>query len=342
MEKIVLFQDANGKTSVNVRLDDDTVWLTQQQMVELFGSSGTNIAEHLLHIYEDAELSREATCRDFRQVQNEGGRDISRLIPHYNLDAIISVGYRVNSKQCVKFRQWATRTLNEHLTMGFTLNQNLLAERGVIEAQKAVDLLARTLSKQEEVLALVSGYSKTWKTLLQYDEGDLPVPSGTPAIAVMEYVEAMSDIALLKQALFDKGEATSLFGQERGKAFDGILGNIDQTMFGEPLYRSAEEKAANLFYFLIKDHPFSDGNKRIASFMFLRYMQKQNIPTQISPDALTAMALLVAESDPGSKDLMVRLAMNSIVESRKFAPKDAASCDSENRAEKSLRLLRNR
>lgn len=334
MSEMVLFQDASGKTNVNVRLDGDTVWLTQIQMADLFVTTQQNIASHLKNIFADGELEEKATYKDFLLVRNEGSRSVSRDVAHYNLDAILSVGYRVNSKQGVKFRQWATQTLNEHLTKGFTLNQHRIAERGMVEAQQAMDLLTRTLAKQDdlsresrEVLALVADYAKTWKTLLQYDDGTLPIPVGTPATYALKYKVAMGDIGQLKQALIRKGEATPLFGQQRGEAFEGILGSIDQTMFGEPLYKSAEEKAANLFYFVIKDHPFSDGNKRIASFMFLRYMQEQKIPIKISPDAVTALALLVAESEPANKDLMVRLTMNTIVEHRELALDNAKTQD---------------
>lgn len=321
MEKMIVFQDANGKTNINVKLEENTVWLTQQQMADLFNSSRTNIVEHLQNIYSEDELIKEATCRDYRQVQNEGERSVSRSLPHYNLDAIISVGYRVNSKQGVKFRQWATQTLSDHLVKGFTLNHQHIAERGMVEAQEAMNLLARTLLKQDdlsdesrEVLALVSDYAKTWKTLLQYDEQSLSMLPGTPSSGVLEYQEAIADVGQLKQALFAKGEATLLFGQERGESFEGILGNIEQTMFGEPLYKSREEKAANLLYFVIKDHPFSDGNKRIGSFMFLRYMDQQKMNPQISPDTMTALALLVAESEPANKDMMIKLTMNTIID----------------------------
>ena len=174
-------------------------------------------------------------------------------------------------------------------------------------------------NESREILALIVDYAKTWKTLLQYDNEIIPIPAGTPSTYVLKYKSAISDIGKMKQALIKKGEATSLFGQEHGEAFKGILGNIDQTMFGEPLYKSAEEKSANLFYFIIKDHPFSDGNKRIASFMFLRYMQGQKIKIQINPDALTALALLVAESDPCNKNLMIHLTINSIVEHQELA-----------------------
>jgi prophage maintenance system killer protein len=319
MSEIVLFQDDSGNTNVNVRLDGDTVWLTQQQMADLFHSTRTNITHHLANIYSDGELEEKATCEEFSQVRIEGSRTVSRDLPHYNLDAIISVGYRVNSKQGVAFRKWATNVLNEHLVHGFTLNQNRLADLGITEAQHVVDLLARALEKQPgltdeslQIVNLVKDYAKTWKTLLQYDENSLAIPSGEPSIGVLDYITSISDINTLKTDLIEKGEATPLFGQERGETFQGLLGNIEQTMFGEPLYKSREEKAANLLYFIIKDHPFSDGNKRIGSFMFLRYVKQEQIKADINPDTMSALALLIAESDPTNKDMMIRFTMNVI------------------------------
>lgn len=195
-----------------------------------------------------------ATRANFALVRTEGNRQVTRNVPHFNLDAAISVGYRVNSKRGVKFRQWATKTLNDHLVLGYTVNQRRqLAERDVVKAQQTISLLARTLSRQEDltdesrqVLDIVTGYAKTWKTLRQYDENALSVPEGTPSIRALEYESVQHDIKQLKQALMAKGEATELFGQERENALLGSLGSIDQTMFGDPLYKSAEEKAANL------------------------------------------------------------------------------------------------
>jgi prophage maintenance system killer protein len=316
MSEIVLFQDDSGKTNVNVRLDGDTVWLTQKQMVELFDTTRQNIETHLKNIYEDGELDEKAVCKDYLLTAADGKRYQTK---HYNLDAIISVGYRVNSKQGVAFRKWATNVLNEHLVHGFTLNQNRLADLGITEAQHVVDLLARTLEKQPgltdeslQIVNLVKDYAKTWKTLLQYDENSLAIPSGEPSVGVLDYQTSIADIDTLKADLIQKGEATPLFGQERGETFQGLLGNIEQTMFGEPLYKSREEKAANLLYFIIKDHPFSDGNKRIGSFMFLRYVKQEQIQADINPDTMSALALLIAESDPTNKDLMIRFTMNAI------------------------------
>lgn len=318
MSEVIIYETESGQTQVSVRLDAETVWLTQRQLAELLDTSADNVSLHLKNIFAGGELAESATTEDYSVVQSEGARTVTRIVKHYNLDAIISVGYRVNSKRGVQFRQWATRTLREHLVQGYTLNSTRLAERGINEAQQAIELLARTLNNQAlvnntdgEVLKLIVGYAKTWRLLLQYDENGLALPpSCKPSQGALDYDNAMLAIAQIKAELMARGEATSLFGQVRGEAFEGILGNIEQTMFGESLYRSREEKAAHLLYFAIKDHPFSDGNKRIGSFMFLLYLQQENMSMTINDNALTALALLIAESDPTNKELMIRLVVN--------------------------------
>lgn len=318
MSEVIIYETESGQTQVSVRLDAETVWLTQRQLAELLDTSADNVSLHLKNIFASGELAESATTEDYSVVQSEGARTVTRIVKHYNLDAIISVGYRVNSKRGVQFRQWATRTLREHLVQGYTLNSTRLAERGINEAQQAIELLVRTLNNQAlvndtggEVLKLIVGYAKTWRLLLQYDENGLVLPpSCKPSQGALDYDNAMLAIAQIKAELMARGEATSLFGQVRGEAFEGILGNIEQTMFGESLYRSREEKAAHLLYFVIKDHPFSDGNKRIGSFMFLLYLQQENMSMTINDNALTALALLIAESDPTNKELMIRLVVN--------------------------------
>ncbi|MDP2834105.1 MAG: virulence protein RhuM/Fic/DOC family protein [Pseudomonadota bacterium] len=280
----LLIYTANEQ-NVSVRLEGETVWLSQKQMADLLETSTDNISLHLKNVYAQEELEESATTEDFSVVQTEGARQVSRKVMHYNLDAIISVGYRVNSRRGVQFRQWATRVLREHLAQGYTLNQARLLEKGMDEARQAIDLLARTLENQalvndagREVIAIITRYAKTWRLLLQYDEDGLSLPATCqPARGVLDYPAARAAIAELKAALFERGEATDLFGRERSDAIQGILGSIEQTMFGEPLYRSREEKAAHLLYFVIKDHPFSDGNKRIGSFLFLLYLQQEGM-----------------------------------------------------------------
>ena len=323
MSEIIIYEDPDAPNPVQVTLEGDTVWLTQAQMAELFQVKPQNITMHLKKVYADDELQEAATCKEFLQVQTEGTRRVERTRKFYNLDAIISIGYRVNSKRGVRFRQWATSVLKDYLLKGYSLNRHRLAERGVEEAQAALDLLARTLIANrlasdtgQAVVALISGYAKTWRLLLQYDEDSLPLPEGCqPARGVLNHDRALSAIAGLKADLAGRGEATSLFGLERGDALPAILGNIEQTMFGEPLYVSRELKVAHLLYFIIKDHPFADGNKRIASLLFLLYLHQENMVRGIGDAALTALTLLVAESQPANKDLLIRLIVNLITES---------------------------
>ena len=321
--QVILYETADGHGQVDVRLDQETVWLTQRQMAAVFATSPENVLMHLRNVFAQDELDEEATTKDFLVVRQEGARQVRRSLKHYNLDAVISVGCRVNSKRGVRFRQWATRTLRQHLVKGYTLNERRLAERGLDEARQTLDLLARTLHSQalvddtgKAVLELISGYANTWRLLLQYDEDRLETPpDGQPSTSAIDLHQALDAIATLKRDLAARGEATALFGNPRGDGLAAILGNIEQTMFGEPLYRSREEKAAHLLYFLVKDHPFSDGNKRIGALLFLLYLTQENIPHRLDPRALTALTLLIAESMPTNKDLMVCLTMNLLTPS---------------------------
>lgn len=312
MSEILFYETESGQTRVDVRLDADTVWLTQEQMALLFGRERSVVTKHLRNIFKEGELEEKSN------VQNLHVAGSDKPVKFYNLDAIISVGYRVNSKLGVKFRQWATCVLREHLVQGYTLNQIRIAELGVNEAQQAIELMARTLNNQalvndtgSEVLALIVRYAKTWRLLLQYDDNDLSVPEGCkPSQGVLDYRRAVEAVRQIKAELMMRGEAAQLFGQVRDESFEGILGNIEQSMFGEYLYPTREEKAAHLLYFIIKDHPFSDGNKRIGSFLFLLYLQQEQMNMTINDNAMTALALLIAESEPSNKNLMIRLIIN--------------------------------
>lgn len=251
MSEILIYETESGQARVNVRLDAETVWLTQEQMAALFGRERSVVSKHLRNVFKEGELDENSVCANFAHTASDGKTYQTKF---FNLDAIISVGYRVNSKQGTHFRQWATRTLREHLVQGYTLNQTRLAERGISEAQQAIELLARTLNNQalvsdagSAVLSLIVDYAKTWRLLLQYDENGLALPQGCkPAQSALDYGKAIAAIAQVKAELMAHGEATLLFGQARGEAFAGILGNIEQTMFGESLYHSREEKAAYL------------------------------------------------------------------------------------------------
>jgi len=282
----------------------------------LFARERSVITKHVRNVFREGELDQESNVQNLHIVGSD------KPVRFYNLDVIISVGYRVKSSQGTRFRQWATRVLRDHLVQGYTFNQSRLAERGLLEARQTLDLLARTLQNQalvdstgRAVLELIVGYADTWRLLLEYDEGRLALPPGArPSSGVLDFARASAAIAELKRELLARKEATALFGHSRGDALEGILGSIEQTMFGEALYRSREEKAAHLLYLVIKDHPFSDGNKRIGSFLFILYLQQEGMAHQLNPLALTALALLIAASAPTNKDLMVRLIINLLTE----------------------------
>jgi prophage maintenance system killer protein len=281
----------------------------------VFAKNVRTINEHLGNVFREGELDPDSVIRNFRITASDGKNYDTA---HYNLDAVISVGYRVNSKQGTRFRQWATCVLREHLIQGYTLNRKRLEVRGLAEAEASLALLARTLENQSlvteagrDVLALIVGYARTWRLLLRYDEQALDQPASCrPARSAIHHADALAAIEKLKSELIARGEATELFGQQRGDLLAGLLGSIEQTMFGEPLYKSREEKAAHILYFVIKDHPFVDGNKRIGSFLFLLYLEQEGLGARMNANALTALALLVAESMPANKELMIRLVMH--------------------------------
>jgi len=323
--EIVVYQAPDGEVRVDVRLERETVWLSQRQMAEIFDTSSDNVGLHLKNIFGEGELEEAATTEESSVVQTEGRRQVRRRVKHYNLDAIISVGYRVNSKRGTQFRIWATRTLREHLLRGYTLNERRLAERGLGEIEQAVGLLARTLTSQEQVtdegramLDVVQRYTRSWRLLLEYDEQRLTQrpekPVAPPASLSLE--DARAAAARLREDLGTRGEAGALFGQERGGALAGILGAIEQTFDGDPLYPSAQERAAHLLYFVIKDHPFGDGNKRIGTLLFLESLRRNGLllrtngEPRLADNAMVALALLIAESEPAQKELMIRLVLN--------------------------------
>jgi prophage maintenance system killer protein len=324
--EVVLYEAPDGEVWLDVRLEKQTVWLTQRQMATLFETTPENVLMHLKNVYVEGELVERGTAKDFLAVRTEGRRRVRRKLKYYNLDAIISVGYRVNSKRGVRFRQWATGVLREHIVKGYTLNAQRFAERRV-EIEQAVELLARTLTQHalvtdegQAVLEVVQQYTRTWRLLLQYDENRLPETPGRPVKPTAELTlsHAQSAIAQLRTSLAARGETSNLFGQERGEQLGGILGAIEQTFDEQPLYPTVQVRAAHMLYFIIKDHPFSDGNKRIGSLLFLEYLRQNGLlfrpngEPRISENAMVALALLVAESKPGQKDLMIRLILNLV------------------------------
>ncbi|MGE0853844.1 MAG: RhuM family protein [Hyphomicrobiaceae bacterium] len=321
-QEIALYTAPGGKAEVEVRVEGDTVWLNLNQLAELFGRDKSVISRHLRNIFASRELERRAVVAKNATTAADGK---TYMVEYFNLDAVISVGYRVNSKRGTHFRVWATKILRENLIRGYTVNERRLRQRGILEMEQTVQLLGRTLRSHnlvtdegQALLDVVGQYARSWRLLLQYDENRLPAEPSRPTTKMVRLTlaQARKLILKLKKELEAKGDASKLFGNERGEELDGALGSIEQTFAGEPLYPSVEARAAHLLYFIIKDHPFSDGNKRIGSLLFLHYLDKNKRLT--GPDgrprfddrALVALALLIAESDPQHKELMVRLVLN--------------------------------
>ena len=321
---IVIFQQAGQPVEVRLDTRRETVWLTQRQMGELFDTTPENVLMHLKNIFQDEELLEPATAKNFLAVQTEGKRRIQRNLKHYNLDAIISVGYRISSKRAVQFRQWATGLLREHLTQGYTLNRQRL-EANAQELEAALQLVKKA-AQSPELLAdtgrglvdIVTRYAQTFLLLQRYDDGMLTDPSTAAGGTLPTLDEARAGLARLKADLIARGEATALFAQERGDGLGALLGNLDQSVFGEPAYPSVEAKAAHLLYFVIKNHPLSDGNKRSGAFLFVDFLNRNgrlldNSGQPVINDiGLAALALLVAESNPTQKETMIRLIMNML------------------------------
>lgn len=327
--EVVLYEASDGELRLEVKLERESVWLSLAGIAQLFGRDKSVISRHLRNVFVSGELERESTVAKNATVQFEGDREVVREVEFFNLDAILSVGYRVNSKRGTQFRIWATRTLREHLVRGFTLNERRLRERGLGDIEESLALVSRTFernalatSEGRAVLDVVRHYARTWQLLLAYDEDRLAgAPSGAqPAGASLGLAEARAVITRLRAQLAETGEATDLFGRERGEQLDGILAAIEQTFGGESLYPSVEARAAHLLYFVIKDHPFSDGNKRIGALLFLEYLARNGAllrrdgTPRFADNALVALALLTAESEPAQKDLLVRLTINLMVD----------------------------
>ena len=305
--EIVLFEAKDGKVSLPVQLNEETVWLTRMQMAELFGVTPQNITLHLQNVYKTGELERAATSKDFLLVQQEGNRSISRMVNVYNLDAIISVGYRVNSARATQFRIWATKVLKEYLVRGYALNRERLKQLG-----QAVEVMKRVSNSldTEQVLDVVKTYSSALDLLDSYDHQTIAKPKAKGRSVELSYEECRRFIDGMK---FSADSA--LFGNEKDGSFKSALGAVYQSFGGKDLYPSAQEKAANLLYLVTKNHGFSDGNKRIAAGLFLYFLKRNRLllrkdgSKRIADHTLVALTVMIAESKPAEKEMMVNLVM---------------------------------
>lgn len=319
---IEIYSSQDGSIQLNVKLENDTVWLTQSQMAELFGVDRTSIVRHIRNIYKSEELDQNSTCAKNAQVRTEGHRSILREIPYYNLDMIISVGYRVNSKNATSFRRWATSVLKQYLIKGYAINQQIKFDR-YNELKDVVRLMSRTVGLQEKVTSeeygglfnVISDYVYALDTLDHYDYQSLSIQKTTKEESFRAtYDNAMEAINALKE----KFGGSQWFANEKDDSFKSSIGQIYQTFGGEDLYPSVEEKAAMLLYLVVKNHSFSDGNKRIAAMLFLWFLNNNHVlyaedgHKRIADNTLVALTLMIAESRTEEKDVMVKVVVNLI------------------------------
>lgn len=322
----MIYKPKTGTARLKVKLEQESLWLNQKQMSELFETERSVITKHINNVFKTGELNKNSVCANFAHTAEDGKTYNTNF---YNLDMIISVGYRVNSKQGTQFRIWATKVLRDYIIKGYALNQKRLKEQRKIhlsELQRTVALLQGVIEKKriegdeaEGLLRVITDYANSWLLLEQYDKGSLKVKGKKRKVNVFTYEEAKEIIRELKKKLLKKKEAGRYFGIEKEQGLEGILGNINQSIADKPLYRSVQEKAAHLLYFVIKDHVFVDGNKRIASLLFILFLNRNNYLYNkrgekiINDNTLTALALLVAESRTQEKDTMVALITNLLI-----------------------------
>ena len=327
--KIIIYNTPDGETTVSVNLDGDTVWLSQQQMAVLFDKDRTVINRHINNIYKTKELEKSSTCAFFAQVHDEGGRAVTRKIPLYNLDMIISMGYRVNSKRGTQFRIWANKVLKEYLIKGYIISNNITEQR-YRELKQLVAVMARAVKhigdtagndhQTDSLVSMVADYAYALDTLDRYDYQQLEVGETTTE----ERFHATYDNAMeMIESLRRKFGGETLFGNEKDGSFRSSIGQIYQTFGGTELYPSIEEKAAMLLYLVTKNHSFSDGNKRIAATLFLWFLERNGIlyrpdgGKRIADNALVALTLMIAESRTEEKDTIVKVIVNLINKNNK-------------------------
>ncbi len=321
-DQIVIFKAEDGTNQLQVKLQGDTIWLTQKQMALLFDKDTDTIGLHLKNIFQTKELDKKATTEKYSVVQIESEREVKRHLLHYSLDAIISVGYRVNSKRGTQFRIWANKVLKDYLVKGYAINEKRLQEKSqqLAELKEIIALQEKIVSEYsiepnetEGLISVIASYSKALDMLDDYDHQRLQLPeTGSKEVFQINYKQA-------RKAIDELGRQTQfqgLFGREKDESFKSSLSTIYQTFGGEDLYPTTEEKAANLLYFVVKNHSFTDGNKRIAAFLFVWFLDQNELlitkdgKKRISDNALVALTLMIAESHPDAKDMMIKLVVN--------------------------------
>ena len=306
--ELVLFESKDKSVSLNVPLRNDSVWLNRNQMAELFGRDVKTIGKHINNALHE-EVEAEATVAKFATVQHEGDRNVERSIEYYNLDVIISVGYRVKSQRGVEFRKWANSVLRQYIMQGYAVNHNRIKELGEV-----IRIMKRTQNNLDarQVLAVIERYSTALDLLDDYDHQTMKRPEGNAATYILTYEECRGVIDSMRY-----GNESTLFGNEKDDSFKGSIGNIYQSFGGQEVYQTLEEKAANLLYFVTKNHSFSDGNKRIAAAMFLYFLDKNGVLFEdgkklVDDHTLVALTIMIAESKSEEKEMMISVIMNCL------------------------------
>jgi len=315
-KELAIYQASNGEIKLKEDVENETVWANQKEISDIFGVERSVVTKHIRNIYKDNEVDKNATSAKIAQVQTEGKRTVKRDVEYYNLDIILAVGYRTNSKIAIEFRKWATTILKEHIVQGYTINKERLQKNydEFLRVVEDIKVLSQNTDnvRTEDVLDLIKAFSATWFGLDSYDREELPKEGITKVNLEFEVEKLYKDIATFKHELMRRGEAAEIFATEKtSRSLEGIFGNVFQSVFGEDAYPTVEEKAAHLLYFVVKNHPFNDGNKRCGAFSFIWLLKRVGFDVEkfINPNALTALTLLIAESNPNDKDRMVGLVL---------------------------------
>ena len=318
-KELAIYQADNGEIKLKEDVENETIWASKKDIAHIYGIDRSVVSRHINNLFKSEEVDKNEVCALFAQTTKSGGhkdKTQTRQVEYYNLDVILSVGYRTNSTIAISFRKWATHTLKEHIIKGYTINQERIQKNydsflRVVEDIKVLSQNADNV-RAEDVLELIKAFSATWFGLDSYDREELPKEGITKVNLEYEVEKLYDDIAIFKQELMNRGEAAEIFATEKTqRSLEGIVGNVFQSVFGEDAYPTVEEKAAHLLYFVVKNHPFNDGNKRCGAFSFIWLLKRAgfNVEKFINPNALTALTLLIAESNPNDKERMVGLVL---------------------------------